>query len=115
MNTILIVDDIPANLAILKGILEATEDYIVTTTQNPGEALDLMDDSVYDLVITDFNMPGMNGFDLFREAPNGTPFILMSANLEIEAEALERGFIDFIAKPFHPRLVIAKINARIKS
>jgi len=109
------VDDIPANLAIMKGILEATEDYIVTTTQNPGEALDLMDDSVYDLVITDFNMPGMNGFDLFGQSSGDVPFILMSANSDMEAAALERGFADFISKPFHPRLVIAKINARIKS
>jgi putative two-component system response regulator len=60
----------------------------------------------YDLVVSDLNMPGESGLDLFRHVSSRhphLPFILMSGNLDprLRREAIAMGICDFVEKPFH--------------
>jgi DNA-binding NtrC family response regulator len=60
----------------------------------------------YDLVISDLNMPGESGLDLFRYVSSrhpALPFILMSGNRDprLRREAIGMGICDFVEKPFH--------------
>lgn len=64
---ILIVDDEPAILAVLKGALrKADADYRVTTAKDGFAALDELQQKTFDLVVTDFNMAGMDGLELLE-------------------------------------------------
>lgn len=64
---ILIVDDEPAILAVLKGALRKTDaNYQVTTAKDGFSALDQLQQKTFDLVVTDFNMAGMDGLELLE-------------------------------------------------
>ena len=64
---ILVVDDELDMLMLLQMIIEDNTDYAVETTNNPSEALKLLSQKCYDLVISDLKMPGMDGLELFGE------------------------------------------------
>jgi CheY-like chemotaxis protein len=64
---ILVVDDELDMLMLLRMIIEDNSDYAVETTNNPSEALKILTEKDYDLVISDLKMPGMDGMELFDE------------------------------------------------
>ena len=61
---ILIVDDEPDMLKLLSMILREKTSYEITTTNNPVEALELAKKGVFDLVISDLKMPGLDGIEI---------------------------------------------------
>ena len=105
MKRILLVDDEPALLQILR-IMLTTEGYAVETAWSSQEAWGLLNQSDYDLVVTDFNMPGMKGDELARlikERWPGFPVVMLSGSAEIlRASGRPLTGVDvLIGKPFN--------------
>ena len=121
---ILVVDDELDMLMLLRMIIEDNTDYEVETTNNPSEALKMVRENNYDLVITDLKMPGMDGLELCDEAGEidpDLPLIIITAygSLETSDEAMKKGVADFITKPFRKDSILFTMNrvlelARIK-
>ena len=104
MKRILLVDDEPAILQTLR-ILLASDGYAVETAWSSKEARDILNQSGFDLVVTDFNMPGMKGDELaahIKEHWPGMPVILLTASAEIlQASGRALPGVDvLLGKPF---------------
>ena len=104
MKRILLVDDEPAMLQTLRIIL-TSDGYEVETAWSSKEALGIVNQERFDLVITDFNMPEMKGDELallIKEQWPGTPVVMLSGSAEIlraSGRALP-GVDVLIGKPF---------------
>ena len=114
-QSILVIDDELDMLMLLRMIIEDNTDYEVETTNNPSEALKLLTEKDYDLVISDLKMPGMDGIELFnelREIKPDIPVIIMTAygSLETSEDAMKKGVADFITKPFRKDSILFTIN-----
>lgn len=104
MDNILLVEDKDSMLRMLSRTLQA-EGYYVLEAQDGQEALDLFRKNWVDLILTDLQMPGMDGLQLLREIKDeGFPaeVIIMTAfgTIERAVEAMKLGALDFITKPF---------------
>jgi two-component system NtrC family response regulator len=104
MDTILIVDDEKNYLVILEALL-APEGYEVITEYNPINALRLVKETEFDLVISDMKMPKMDGIELLDEVKKidpELPVIIMTAygTIEMAVEAMKKRAYDYITKPF---------------
>lgn len=104
MDTILIVDDEKNYLVILEALL-APEGYEVITEVNALNALRLIKETDFDLVITDMKMPKMGGIELLDEVKkldSELPVIIMTAygTIEMAVEAMKKRAYDYITKPF---------------
>ncbi len=101
---ILLVDDDAATLEVITIYLES-RGHSVKACEGGQEALDVLDDHAFDLIISDVQMAGMNGFELLRAVRKRVPevgFILMTAYEDKYplSEALEAGADGYISKPF---------------
>jgi len=100
---ILIIDDDPHFLRILQRIL-AGENFTVTATSNPCEAVDFLRSNNFDLVICDLRMPdcdGLNLLQVIRSAVNEIPVIILTAYGEVDTylEAMNAGATEYLNKP----------------
>jgi CheY-like chemotaxis protein len=82
---------------------------------NPKKALERMDETEFDIVVTDFRMDELDGIEVLEQILSKcqhTRVILITgyATVEVAREALMKGAFDFIAKPFKPRDLKAVIN-----
>lgn len=112
---ILVIDDELDMLMLLRMIIEDNTDYEVETTNNPSEAVKMVMENDYDLVISDLKMPGMDGLELFDEVKGmkpDLPLIIITAygSLETADEAMKMGVADFITKPFRKDSILFTIN-----
>ncbi len=115
---ILIVDDQPANVLALEGLLEVSDFRNLFSTTKPSEVVDLCTQRAPDLVILDLHMPGMDGFEILGRLTPWTrgstrlPVLVMTADISQEARrrALELGAKDFLTKPFDPAETILRIT-----
>lgn len=122
---ILVIDD-EAGLRELLSLLFRKYGYDVADAQSGEEGLDRFDRWQPDLVITDLNMPGIDGLEVLRQvkaraAQQGrdVPVLLLTAfgSTAIAVEAMREGAFDYVAKPFHNdelRLLVAKALAMRK-
>jgi diguanylate cyclase (GGDEF)-like protein len=116
MKKILIVDDTPANITILGDLLKDKYEIIVATE---GEsAIEIARNALPDLILLDIMMPGIDGYSVCRtlkqiEETSHIPVIFITARNDTNSivEGFEAGGIDYIAKPFNP----LELNARIKN
>ncbi len=104
MDTILIVDDEKNYPLILSAVL-ADEGFETLTAHSGQEALELLDNSDVDLVLTDMKMPSMDGIDLLeriKQKNPDLPVIMMTAygTVEKAVEAMQKGADNYILKPF---------------
>jgi len=117
MHHILVVDDDPTNTKLLKFLL-TDEGYEVTALHSPTEALSSLSENVYDLIILDILMPGMDGLELCQRirAMSTTPIIFISALGEIKdrVTGLKAGGDDYISKPFDPNEFLARTWATLR-
>ncbi len=116
--TALAVDDDPEFLTSLKLMLRISGFRMVVTAANGAEAVELLREWRYDLIVSDWNMAPMDGLELLqhvRSEPklSNIPFILVTASLSAEAwtGALDHGATDFLLKPF--TLETFRFNCRI--
>lgn len=115
MKQILIVDDEPAILTLLKYNLEQ-ENYAVSTATDGLSAYELAKGTPFDFMILDLLLPGMSGLDVtkkLREDHVQTPIMILTAkdNETDKIVGLELGADDYVTKPFSPREIIARIKA----
>lgn len=110
---ILVVDDVPMNLIVVKGLLKATKIQI-DTAKNGASCLELVQKNRYDIIFLDHLMPEMDGIEtlqnmkLLEENPNrNTPVIMLTANAIVGAkeEYMEAGFTDYLTKPVQETLL----------
>jgi DNA-binding NtrC family response regulator len=102
--SILVADDERASRDLLQKALARTDRRIEIVRDGRG-AVDMLDREVFDVVVTDLNMPGVNGIDVFRHAmrvraATQVIFITGYGSLEMVVGAIEDGAYDFVAKPF---------------
>ena len=114
---ILVVDDIEANRDLLSRRL-ARDGHSVVAAAGGLEALQLLAGKDFDLVLLDLMMPDMNGFEVLARLKaddrlHDIPVIMISALDEIDSvvRCIEAGAEDYLAKPFDPVLLRARINA----
>ena len=117
MATILIVEDEPELVKILRSYLEAAG-YTVVTASRGDQGLSLWERQRPDLVLLDLNLPGMDGLDVARaiRRKDETPIIMVTARVE-EADrliGLELGADDYLTKPYSPREVVARVRAVLR-
>ena len=110
MEDIMVVDDDLYNLDLVRQILECEgiKAYCVASGE---EALRKLKEKTFLLMITDLNMPGINGFELSRKARVIAPHmtIIMSTgdySPKICRLAVEAGIVNILAKPFHPNKML---------
>jgi signal transduction histidine kinase len=116
---ILLAEDHEEVRDFIKALLEPHFDLVLAG--NGREAWQLVQSESPDLVVSDVMMPEMSGTELCRAiksdpALRATPVILLTARVGSEAtlEAYAYGADDFVAKPFHPRVLTARIRAQLK-
>lgn len=117
---VLIVDDTPANLKLLSGML-AQRGYKARPVPNGTLALQAVRSKAPDLILLDINMPGLNGYEVCRqlkadEKLREIPVIFLSALGETEDKlrAFAAGGVDYISKPFQFEEVDARIATHLK-
>ena len=116
-STILVVDDDPQILRMLKTSLQ-TNGYDVQTALNGVAALEQMQQHQPDLVITDLSMPVMNGVELTQKIRESSriPIIVLSVRDSDQSKviALDEGADDYVTKPFHIQELLARIRAHLR-
>jgi len=113
MENILVVDD-EKNYTMIIGEILQEEGYASITASSGMEALDILNNEIIDLVLTDVKMPGMSGIQLLeniKEINPDIPVIIMTAygSVEKAVNAMHRGAYTFILKPFENQALIAHI------
>lgn len=114
VRAVLVVDDDLAMREMLVSLLEE-RDIEVYAAGNAEEALKLMKTAAFDVVLSDVQMPGKDGFWLLkavRAARPGTPVILMTAfgTARGVVHALEAGAVEYLAKPFRRNELLAAVD-----
>jgi DNA-binding response OmpR family regulator len=114
---ILVVDDEPQIMRVLKGYLEAAG-FQVISAYDGAEALAAFRHAVPDLIVLDLMLPQVDGLDVARaiRRESDVPIIMLTARVD-EADrliGLELGADDYVAKPFSPREVVARVRAVLR-
>ncbi|MCU0570265.1 MAG: hybrid sensor histidine kinase/response regulator [Oculatellaceae cyanobacterium Prado106] len=117
---VLIVDDTPTNLEVIS---EALSDagFDVAIAISGDRALQQLERRLPDLILLDVMMPGIDGFETCRRIKANPhtqhiPVIFMTAlaDSESKVKALELGAVDYVAKPFHEKEVIARVRTHLQ-
>jgi len=115
---VLVVDDYNTMIRIIRNLLRQIGFADVDDASNGAAALDKMRAKRYGLVISDWNMEPMTGYDLLQQVRSdpgigGTPFIMVTAESKTEnvIAAKKAGVNNYIVKPFNAQTLKAKIEA----
>jgi DNA-binding response OmpR family regulator len=117
-NIILIVDDDEKIIELLKAYF-SKEHFTVVTAGDGVQGLTAIKKNKPDIVLLDLMLPGMDGFEVLkqtRKAGINTPVIMLTAKGEESDKlvGLEIGADDYIAKPFSPKEVVARVRAVLR-
>lgn len=117
---ILLADD-EKDLSKAVGTILTYSNYDVDIVSNGKEALEKINNTIYDLIILDIMMPVMDGIQALKEIRKNnikTPVILLTAKSQVDdkVEGLDSGANDYLTKPFDKKELLARIRAltRIK-
>lgn len=102
--SILIVDDQPANVTLLRQMLRKAGYTQISSTMDPAEVARLHQIHQFDLILLDLQMPGMDGFQVMQslkqDDPSGyLPVLVITAEPAYKLRALKEGAKDFVSKP----------------
>lgn len=116
---ILAIDDELDMLKLLERIITEKTPYRITTTNNSLEVEQLLEQTQFDLIITDLKMPGMDGMDVLRmvkEKKRHEEVIILTAfgSMESAIEALSLGVFDYITKPFKKEQIIHTLDRAMR-
>src|ERR1700729_2071487 len=102
---ILLVDDLDANVTLLKAMLRIAGYTSVQSTTDPSQVCELHRKNRYGLILLDLQMPSMDGFQVMEglkeiEEDDYLPVLVITAQPHHKLRALEAGAKDFVSKPF---------------
>jgi two-component system, NtrC family, response regulator len=117
MHSILVVDDEPNYLIILSELLR-DEGYEIYTASSGEEGLAIVQDVDLDLVVTDMQMPGINGMQLLEKIKDKNthlPVIMITAFAEVEkaVAAMQAGAYNYLSKPFSNDELLVNVNKAV--
>jgi putative two-component system response regulator len=117
---VLVVDDVPANVELMKALL-TRDGYTVVTASDGQQALEMVTSEQPDLVLMDVLMPKLSGYDVCREMKHNpatrlTPVVLITAMSERERkiEGINAGADDFLTKPVDPHELRARVRSLVR-
>lgn len=117
--SVLVIDDQAANIQLLDALLGG--DYDVQMATGGADALRLIHETLPDLVLLDIQMPEVSGYDVCTQLQSSDltrhiPIVFVTAQTTAEEEArcLRMGAVDFIAKPFNPEVVKARVRTHVQ-
>jgi DNA-binding response OmpR family regulator/DNA-binding CsgD family transcriptional regulator len=120
MNTLLVVDDVPANLALLIDAAGAAG-HRVLLAESGERALRLAAKAAPDLILLDVSMPGLDGLETCRRlkadpATREIPVIFVTAHGEVDDKVagLAAGGVDYVTKPLQPAEVLARVRVHLE-
>jgi len=118
--SILIVDDAPKNIQVVANIL-GDEKYGISYATNGKQALGLIEENNFDMVLLDVMMPEMDGYEVCREIKknnlhNDMPVIFITAKTDKESlvEAFDAGGQDYITKPFNSSELVVRVETHLR-
>ena len=119
-DVVLIVDDVPDNLAVLHDALDESGFTVLIATSGEA-ALQRAQQAVPDIVLLDDMTPGMDGFEVARQLKATAetahiPIIFMTGLTETEhlVAALQAGGVDYVTKPIKPKEVMARMGVHLQ-
>lgn len=116
-SRILVVDDDVA-LAEMIGIVLEAEGFAIATCSDGSGALAAFHASNPDLILLDLMLPGIDGIEVCRQIrlESDVPIVMLTARTETSdvVAGLEAGADDYVAKPFKPKELVARIRARLR-
>lgn len=120
MKRILVIDDLPENVFMLKDRLEH-EGYEVLTAFNGKSGIEKAQNELPDLILLDVMMPDINGFEVCKtlvgdSKTSDIPIILVTAKTDPEdiKEGLDAGAYDYIKKPINKIELLARVKSELK-
>jgi adenylate cyclase len=121
VSGILIVDDNEDNRYTLQLLLETEGHQRIATASDGNEALALLENETFGLVLLDVMMPGLNGDEVLKIIKGNpdtreTPVVMISADTDIEmvSKCIELGAEDYLPKPFNPIILRARIASALR-
>jgi DNA-binding NtrC family response regulator len=115
---VLVIEDDEVLRRLLIDVL-SDQDYHVEAAETGEEGLREMEQDVYDVILLDINLPGMDGMDVLRLAPARQPdaqIVMMTAfgTVDTAVEAMKQGAFDYINKPFSTDELLLTINRALE-
>jgi putative two-component system response regulator len=118
-DTVLVVDDTPDNLFLMKNMLQ--DHYRVKMASTGSQALKIAtSDAPPDMILLDIMMPEMDGYEVCRQLKRspvtmGIPVVFLTARSDAadEEKGLELGAVDYITKPINPSIVLARVKSHL--
>jgi DNA-binding response OmpR family regulator len=119
---ILFVEDDPSARELMTVCLESTQEYKVTVAASKGEAVALLSqpDMPFKAIVLDLGLPDGDGRDVIKHMVNRSvllPVIMLTSegDPDVIVDALDKGAIDYVAKPCVPGILRARIRAAVRS
>ncbi len=118
MVKILVVEDDPEFAMTLVDGLNL-ERFTVEHSPNGSDSLELLRVAEYDMIILDWNLPGLSGIEVLKQyrAKGGkTPVLMLTGKSDVEDKerGLDTGADDYLTKPFHMRELVARVRALLR-
>jgi diguanylate cyclase (GGDEF)-like protein len=120
LSKILVVDDDPFSANLIDNCLRSAG-FMSSYCCDPQQALEMISTELPDLIVMDVVMPGIDGFDLCRRvrahpAMQLTPIIFVTRRGDVEQRVagLEAGGNDYLAKPFEPQELVARVRSHLQ-
>jgi putative two-component system response regulator len=118
-HTVLVVDDVPANLQLISELLQ--DHYEVRVAASGVQALRVIDRVLPDLILLDVVMPEMDGYEVCRRLKadprtRDVPVLFLSARKQDEdvCQGFELGATDYLHKPINPPILLARVRTQIR-
>jgi putative two-component system response regulator len=118
LGTVLVVDDMPDNIDVLKGVL--IEEFNVKVATSGEKALSIAQSALPDLILLDIMMPEMDGYEVCSrlkqlETTREIPVIFVTALTEVvnEEKGFQVGCVDYLTKPVSPSVALARVKTHI--
>lgn len=117
MRLLVVEDEVQLSAAMRRGLVR--EGFAVDVAASGPQALDLAHDGEYDVILLDLMLPGLSGYEVarrLRARGDWTPILVVSAKdgEYDEADALDYGADDFLAKPFSFVVLLARLRALVR-
>jgi DNA-binding response OmpR family regulator len=119
-HNLLIIDDISENIQVLGHVL-TKEDYSISFATDGRQALEMVAEDDFDLILLDIMMPQMDGYEVCRRIKKmptkcDIPVIFLTARTEVGdiVKGFQVGAVDYVTKPFNAHELLARVRTHIE-